>query len=377
MKRIEHGTIITVLTVVLICGGGALSLAVAGDGKAGSLEKPAAGELRMAQLKDMVRQYTESLRPRAGEDSEFSAQTTYSDGFEVDFSNWAVQNEPPGSPGWERTTFRSNSGSYSAWAGADLLDPASGYVNDMLTFMTAVVDLSGYTDGTLEYYTFFDTELSFDGGFAFLTTDGVTFGCGPFHTGTSSGWQSVQIDLTAVPDCDALAGPFDFTGAPLVNVVFVFGSDLSIDGFAGFYVDDVLISPTTPSVPAGDFFNVSTRGFVGTGADVLIAGIIIEDDVKPVMFRALGPTLAQPPFNLTGVLADPMIQVYDQGGTLLDECDNWQTCTGWDRIPAGLQPPDALEPALVLDLAPGEYTAILSGMGGGTGVAIIEGYGID
>lgn len=128
--------------------------------------------------------------------------------------------------------------------------------------------------------------------------------------------------------------------------------------------------------------NVSTRGQVGTGADVLIGGFIVEGPVpKQVLVRALGPTLGAPPFNVPGALSDPVILLTRVDGTVVAQCDDWGN--GGDCGDAGeilatnLAPPNALEPAILINLAPGTYTPIVSGFGGLTGVGIIEAYDLE
>ena len=72
--------------------------------------------------------------------------------------------------------------------------------------------------------------------------------------------------------------------------------------------------------------NVSTRGFVGTGDNVLIGGFITSggNGSTEVVVRGLGPRLSQPPFNLSGTLADPVVTLVDQNGTTVKTNDNWK-----------------------------------------------------
>ena len=120
--------------------------------------------------------------------------------------------------------------------------------------------------------------------------------------------------------------------------------------------------------------NISTRGFVQTGDDVMIGGFIFGDGTasENVLIRALGPSLP----GITNVLADPTLTLYDGNGTLLMFDDNWQD----DALQAaaiaatGIPPQNALESAIVATLPPGAYTAIVSGNNGGTGVALAEVY---
>ena len=116
--------------------------------------------------------------------------------------------------------------------------------------------------------------------------------------------------------------------------------------------------------------NVSTRGFVGTGDDVLIGGFIVGDSGSTVIVRARGPSLAD--FGVPGTLQDPQLTVFD-GPTPIASNDNWQTDAASSlMIEAAMAPNRASEAAVMLNLSPGPYTVIVSGVGGGTGVGIVE-----
>jgi hypothetical protein len=139
----------------------------------------------------------------------------------------------------------------------------------------------------------------------------------------------------------------------------------------GWAVDDVSVHVCS-SVPSDPdrLFNISTRGVVGKGDEVMIGGFIIQGkSSKTVLIRARGPSLDLP----AGVdtLADPLLKLYS-GDTLIASNDDWKA-TQQDEIDAsGGAPPDDAESALLIDLDPGPYTAIVEGVGGGTGVGIVE-----
>jgi len=120
--------------------------------------------------------------------------------------------------------------------------------------------------------------------------------------------------------------------------------------------------------------NVSTRGQVGTGDNILIGGIIIGGNTpKPVVIRALGPSLTQ--YGVTGVLADPYLELRDGHGTLVEANDDWQQSPEAATIIAdGKAPSNAKEAAMAPTLNPGNYTALVSGVGGTTGTALVEVY---
>ena len=129
---------------------------------------------------------------------------------------------------------------------------------------------------------------------------------------------------------------------------------------------------------SAELTNVSTRGFVGTGQEVMIAGFITSggNGSTEVVVRGLGPTLAAPPFNVTGALADPIVTLVDQNGMVVKTNDNWKNTQQAAIQATGLAPPNDLESAMVLTVAAGRYTAILSGKNGGTGIGLVEVYNV-
>jgi hypothetical protein len=120
--------------------------------------------------------------------------------------------------------------------------------------------------------------------------------------------------------------------------------------------------------------NVSTRGFVGTDQNVMIAGFITEggNGSTQVVVRGLGPTLTQ--FGVSGALADPALTLVDSNGNIVRGNNNWKDSQQVAIQATGLAPSDDLEAAIIVTVAPGNYTAILSGNGGGTGIALVEVY---
>ena len=120
--------------------------------------------------------------------------------------------------------------------------------------------------------------------------------------------------------------------------------------------------------------NISTRGFVETGGDVMIGGFILGNGAanEKVIVRAIGPSLT----GIPDVLADPALDLYDGNGTLLISNDNWKddASEAAEIIATGMPPQNDLEAAIVITLPPGAYTAIVEGKDGGTGVALAELY---
>jgi uncharacterized repeat protein (TIGR01451 family) len=170
------------------------------------------------------------------------------------------------------------------------------------------------------------------------------------------------------------------------------------DGGAGDHdliADGVITDPGGPLLVTTDaqLGNISTRSFVGTGANVQIGGFIIEGpDPKTVLVRAQGPSLVD--FGVTGALANPTMTLYS-GSTPIAVNNNWQdpvtqcdapaiSCgDNQDIIATGLDPCTAattgctLDSAIYVTLPPGAYTAIVSGVGGGTGVGLVGVFDVD
>lgn len=127
--------------------------------------------------------------------------------------------------------------------------------------------------------------------------------------------------------------------------------------------------------------NVSARTQVGTGANALIAGFVVSGTApKTLLIRAVGPGLT--PFGVSGVLADPVLQVYAQGEPQpRTGNDDWGTIAYADQIEATAHavnafplPVGSKDAALLLTLPPGNYSAVVTGQGGTTGVALVEVY---
>jgi hypothetical protein len=136
-----------------------------------------------------------------------------------------------------------------------------------------------------------------------------------------------------------------------------------------------------PSEPAtgGKFNNISTRGVVGTGDDVLIGGFVIGNDKRDILIQAVGPELADE--GVVGFLVDPVLTVRNAAKEIVGSNDNWEDSQGQLIIDLwGGSPPlstGSLSAAVVLTLAPGAYTAIISGINDTEGVALIEVYEVD
>jgi hypothetical protein len=129
--------------------------------------------------------------------------------------------------------------------------------------------------------------------------------------------------------------------------------------------------------------NISTRSFVQTGDDVMIGGFIVQGTNQPkrVIVRAIGPELTQ--YGVPNPLADPTLELHDGTGALIASNDDWQhTIIGGiitaDQVAeiqnSGHVPGDPRESAIIANLPPGNYTAIVRGVSNTTGVALVEVY---
>jgi hypothetical protein len=125
--------------------------------------------------------------------------------------------------------------------------------------------------------------------------------------------------------------------------------------------------------------NLSSRGPIGTGDNVLIGGFFAGPQtaaVTGVVFRAIGPSLSQ--FGVPGPIQDPMIEIHNSNGTVIGSNDNWQTDPQAGTVQSlGLAPSDPRESAILLrNFEAGPYTAIVQGKGGSVGVGLVEIYDV-
>jgi hypothetical protein len=121
--------------------------------------------------------------------------------------------------------------------------------------------------------------------------------------------------------------------------------------------------------------NIATRGRVRAGDDVLIGGYIVGGYLpQTLVIRAIGPSLSG--FGITDALTDPSLTVFDAQGAPIISNDNWGTTQKQELIDTALAPTNSKEAALLVDLQPGNYTAIVSDANNGTGIGLVEIYNI-
>ncbi len=130
--------------------------------------------------------------------------------------------------------------------------------------------------------------------------------------------------------------------------------------------------------------NISTRGQVGTGDEILISGFVLHrppggpaDYTKKVLLRALGPSLAVDGVPLPGRLENPTLELYDESGAVLASNDDWRSDQEAEIIAAGVAPSADAEAALIADLPDGSYTVQVRGAGGSVGLGLTEVYDIE
>ncbi len=260
-----------------------------------------------------------------------------------------------------------------------------------------------------------DTSLAFSSATYSVAENAGTATITVTRTGSSAA--AVSVDY-ATSNGSAQAGS-DYT-ATTGTISFAAG-DTAPKTFSVSIVDDMKIEPNetvvlTLSNPTGgatignpgtatltivdnepaQLINISTRSVVQTGNNVMIGGFTIGGGgSKTVLIRARGPSLSGAPFNLTGTLANPYVKLYS-GSTVIAQNDNWQTtdplcgspaisCGNATQISAtgtdpcqpnpgqtSAPPGCAYESAILITLPPGAYTAIVSGVSGGTGLGMVE-----
>ena len=141
----------------------------------------------------------------------------------------------------------------------------------------------------------------------------------------------------------------------------------------------------SPPTPLPQLTNISTRALVETGDNVVIGGFIVQGSAaRRVIIRALGPELTQ--HGVADALHNPTLELHNGTGALIASNDNWvTTIIGGiitqnqvrDIMNSGYAPTNGLESAIIADLPPGNYTAIMRGVNDTTGVGLVEVYDLN
>ncbi len=191
---------------------------------------------------------------------------------------------------------------------------------------------------------------------------------------TNDDWRTAQaaaITATGFAPTNDRESALLATLAPGAYTVIVSGvGDTSGVGLVEAYDLD------TPMAPLSRPINVSTRARVLPGDGTLIGGFVIQGSrSKRVIIRAIGPSLAAS--GVTGALLDPVVTVVNSQGQALATNDDWKTTQQTEIAATPFAPRDDRESAVILTLAPGAYTAVVTGKSGLTGVALVEVYDLD
>ena len=186
---------------------------------------------------------------------------------------------------------------------------------------------------------------------------------------SNNDWQQTQAqalrDVNLAPK-DSLESAILATLSPGAYTAIVRGND-SATGIGLVEVYDLQSSATSKLA------NLSTRGLVGAGPNVMIGGTIVTGaDAARVVFRALGPSLTAA--GIANALSDPQLDLFDVNGTKIFSNNNWKDSQQAALSSSGLAPTNDSESAILADLAPGNYTAIVTAANGATGVALVEAY---
>lgn len=209
--------------------------------------------------------------------------------------------------------------------------------------------------------------LSFDGALADPYLELHTpFGILAINDNWQTNDNKQEIIDTGIPPTDPKESALLLTLDPGAYTAIVQGAD---NGTGIALIEAYDLDQTSDATLA----NISTRGFVQTGDDVMIGGFIVLGNVdETVLVRGIGPSLP-----VSGALADPTLELHDANGVTVASNDNWRDSQEAEIEATGIPPTNDAESAILATLAPGGYTAILRGAGDTTGVALVEVYGLN
>ncbi len=188
---------------------------------------------------------------------------------------------------------------------------------------------------------------------------------------TNDNWKEHEADVvaTTIPPTNDLESAIVTTLDRGAYTAILAGKDLT-SGVGLVEVYDLAQSANSKLA------NISTRGFVDTGDNVMIGGVIVGGGfgggATRVLVRAIGPSLTGS--GVSGALQDPTLELHDGNGAIIATNDNWKSDQRAEIEATTIPPTDDLESAMVRTLTPGAYTAIVRGKNNTTGVALIEVY---
>ena len=188
-------------------------------------------------------------------------------------------------------------------------------------------------------------------------------------TGETTQRRRLLILATGIPPTNDLEAAIDATLNPGAYSAVVRGKN-NTSGVALIEVYDL-----SQAVPA-KLANISTRAFVSTGDDIVIAGFILgnQSGNDRIVVRGIGPSLTA--FGVPNALADPTLELRDSNGALMAANNDWQDdpAQAAELTAAGLAPTNNLESGIAATLPPGLYSALLAGLNNGTGIGLVEVY---
>jgi hypothetical protein len=199
-------------------------------------------------------------------------------------------------------------------------------------------------------------------------------GPGSFVTVVNDNWrddpvQAALIEATGIAPTNDFESAIDARLAPGAYTAIIRGNG-NTSGVGLVEVYDL------SHAAASKLANISTRAFVNTGDDIVIAGFILggsgNDD--RIVVRGIGPSLSA--LGVPDALPDPKLELRDNNGTLLVANNDWQDdpAQAAELTSAGLAPTNTLESGIAATLPPGPYTALLAGQNNGTGIGLVEVY---
>jgi hypothetical protein len=182
--------------------------------------------------------------------------------------------------------------------------------------------------------------------------------------------QQAEIEATTIPPTHDLESAVLATLSPGAYTAILAGKD------GGTGVGLVEVYDLDPGANS-KLSNISTRGFVDTGDNAMIGGVIVGGSARSanVLIRAIGPSLQS--FGISNALQDPILELHDGNGAMVASNDNWRDSEASLITAAGIPPASSREAAILSGLAPGNFTMVVRGKNGTTGVALAEAYNVD
>jgi len=207
----------------------------------------------------------------------------------------------------------------------------------------------------------------------FLTDPTLELHAGSTIIASNDDWRSAQeaeIQATTIPPPDDRESAVVATLDPGAYTAILAGKDNGTGvGLVEIYdLDEPILSKLA---------NLSTRGFVNSGDNVMIGGFIIggiSGGSSTMLVRAIGPSLTA--LDVAGALQDPSLEIHDSSGTIIASNDNWRDWQASEIEATGLAPTDDRESAIVMVLPSGGYTTIVRGLDNSVGVGLVEAYNV-